>query len=1010
MPDSTQPATPKVFISSTVGDLTEFRTAVRDAALRIEFLPVMSEYFLASGARPPLDECLAKVDACDVLVVIVAHRFGWIPEKQPGKERKSITWLECERARMNGTEILAFLADEKMEWDEKKKESYRLVEAANSGTLTPALSEDVLQAMNELDVFKAWLNKNYVRDTFTNFSDLAAKVSPALSDWRERHRAQFPVTTVTSDPTRYLQWIYDECSTIPIRGLAVGSGKVHTFGIEELYIPLKTAGEQKERGSDKKTMAPDVAPRKVELHETLTHKYLTIIGDPGAGKTTFLRRIAFHASRALLHLPLPVTAKAFTPGRDDFPIFIRLGELTEYIIRCRKRNDCAHPVAADDPEWILQFLADRSQSKSWGLSREHFKQKFQSGDTIFLLDGLDEAPDRITRESMCRLVESCMRDYPGCSFVVTSRPGAYRDNAVLQNFYHVTIEPLEDSSIQTFLRRWSDALFPGSPAQAGDHYNDLNGALQSRIEIRRMARNPVMLTALAVVHWNESRLPEQRADLYESVITWLLRSREQRPGRLSAEQCGARLQNLALAMQNHPEGRKVSVGRRWAAEAIKDDFPGKTKEQKIAAAETFLSEEEVDSGIVVGRGNNITFWHLTFQEYLAAKALGGKSDETQKSLLVNRKILHDPDWREVLLLFAGVLYGQGVDKVDNFFRAILDKVEENKDLGSRARCVGIIGGMLRDLSPFKYEIKDPRFKKMLNNVMAIFDKEKARNIDVKTRLEAADALGQAGDPRLNETDWVKIPAGSFLMGAQKENKAKPNYNESAQEWESPVHEVKLSAFKISRYLVTVGQYRQFVENDGYQNRAYWTNGGWEQFTEPKDWEQQLVFPSRPVVGVSWYEASAFAAWAKVKLPTEAQWERAAQGKSGKYHKYPWGDAEPDGKISNSGHTKLGHPSPVGLFPDDCTEEGVLDMGGNVWEWCRDWFDDTGFYEKSTGFLNPLNDEDGSPGAFGKKEGRVVRGGSWDFDNEYVFRCALRIRYLPEYRYLSLGFRVVCSAE
>jgi len=1009
MPDRNPSPIPKAFISSTVDDLTEYRTAVRDAATRLGFFPVLSDNFNASGARP-LDECLAKVDECDVLVVIVAHRYGWIPDNQPGKGRKSITWLECERARSNGKEVLAFLVDEKMEWDEKKKETYRLVEAANRGALTLALAEEVQHAVAQLNAFKAWLNKNYVRDTFTNYSDLAAKVSPALSDWRRKHRTRFPETLVADDPTRYLQWVYDECSTIPIRGLAVGTGKAHTFGIEELYIPLKTSDATGERRQGNKVGNMEEAPRNVELHETLRHKYLTIIGDPGAGKTTFLRRIAFHASRALLNLPLPVTANAFTPGRDYFPIFIRLGELSEYIIRCRARNDCSHPVELNDPEWILQFLADRSQSKSWGLSKELFKQKFQSEDTIFLLDGLDEAPDRITREAMCRLVENCIHDYRDCSFVVTSRPGAYRDNAVLQNFYHVTIEPLEDSSIQTFLHRWSDALFPGSAARAKDHYDDLNSALQSRSEIRRMARNPVMLTALAVVHWNESRLPEQRADLYESVIIWLLRAREQRPGRSSAEQCGARLQNLALAMQSHREGRKVSAGKRWAAEAIKDDFAGETDEQKIATAEKFLNEEEVDSGIVVARGNTIAFWHLTFQEYLAAKALGGKSDEKQRELLVDKPILHNPDWRETLLLFAGVLHKQGVDKVDNFFSAILDKAIAIQALDSQARCVGILGWMLRDLSPFNYEMKDDRYRIMLTQVMAIFDKEKALRIDVKTRAEAADALGQAGDPRLNEIDWVTIPAGSFLMGAQKLDNKKHNYDENAYPDESPVHKVNLSAFKISRYLVTVGQYRRFIETDGYKNNSYWRAGGWGNFSEPSDWEQQLEHPNRPVVGVSWFEASAFAAWAKAKLPTEAQWERVAQGNSGKYHKYPWGETRPDGKITNSPEAKLGHPSPVGMFPDDCTEEGVLDMGGNVREWCRDWYDDTRFYEKSTGVLNPLNDEDGSPGAIGKKEARVVRGGSWIDYNVINFRCAIRGGNQPGYRNYNLGFRVVCSAE
>ncbi len=83
-----------------------------------------------------------------------------------------------------------------------------------------------------------------------------------------------------------------------------------------------------------------------------------------------------------------------------------------------------------------------------------------------------------------------------------------------------------------------------------------------------MARNPVMLTALAVVHWNERRLPEQRTDLYESIIRWLSRSREQRPGREKADRTLVLLQELALAMQNHPDGMRTRVPIRWAAERL----------------------------------------------------------------------------------------------------------------------------------------------------------------------------------------------------------------------------------------------------------------------------------------------------------------------------------------------------------------------------------------------------------------------------------------------------------
>ncbi len=791
--------------------------------------------------RPPLEVCLGAVAKCDAVVAVVAHRYGDSP---PGDGR-SYTELECRHSVDLGIDLFAFLVDEKYTW-QGPRDNHELIQATNRGEGTPEMMMEANRRVKALIAFKKWLNHGRVRATFQTPEDLTNHVRRALSN-EDLDGATEP----------YFTWLQETCGWIELRGLQVGSGKANRFPIQDLYIPLKMAARKS-----------DTADR--DLEAALAEPRLVIEGNPGSGKSTFLRQVALKLV-------------------DRFPILIRIADLDEHIHTCAADNSAGKPTTKESHLWICHYLA----GKGWGLDRRFFDRRLKHPETTLLLDGLDEAPDRLRRELIARLFEEVTRIYPQCRFVVTTRPQAYTGGSVLAGFERARILDLDDEAVELFLGRWSRCLYPESADAAERHRKELAEALKARPEIRHMARNPVMLTALAVVHWNETRLPEGRADLYDSIIGWLAKSREKRPGRESAKTCVEWLGWLALGMQERPRGRVVQMGRGPAAELLAERV--QRPEAKLVAQQ-FLDQEEVDSGIIVSVGADLKFWHLTFQEYLAACALAGRSDaDIHKAALDHG---HKPEWREVMTLLGGVLKAQGSEKVDRLFDSLLKGIMD-KPFADRVRCASLLSAMVRDLVPTGYRVINPGYDRVLASMAELFDRSSGE-VDVRERVEAAEALG-ALHPRLRlpiqDDYWIPIPAGKNIDGKH------------------------VKAFRIGRYPVAVFEYAQFVKAGGEEPRY--------------KWEEQQKHPSRPVVCVDWNQASAYAKWAGARLLTDAEWSRAAYGEG---RAYPWGSDEPRPDLANYQGTGISDPTPVGLFPNGNTPEGGADMVGNVWEWVEDWYE------------------------------------------------------------------------
>ncbi|HET6383967.1 MAG TPA: SUMF1/EgtB/PvdO family nonheme iron enzyme, partial [Armatimonadota bacterium] len=232
---------------------------------------------------------------------------------------------------------------------------------------------------------------------------------------------------------------------------------------------------------------------------------------------------------------------------------------------------------------------------------------------------------------------------------------------------------------------------------------------------------------------------------------------------------------------------------------------------------------------------------------------------------------------------------------------------------------------------------------------------------------------QIGQTRTRPKDgavMVAVPAGEFTMGAD-------DCGDDAK----PPHKVYLDAYWIDKNDVTVAQYRKFCKATG------------RQMPSAPDWGWQ---DDDPMVNVTWDDAKAYCDWAGAALPTEAQWEKAAQGIDGRT--YPWGNTWDSSKLWCSVNSKRSGPDPVGSFPAGASPYGCLDMAGNVCQWCADWFGADDY--RAAAARNPTGSANGRV--------RVMRGGSWGSDQS-LYRCAYRFADDPGLRGNFVGFRCVAPA-
>ncbi len=856
---------------------------------------------------------------------------------------------------------------------------------------------------------------------------LLGSAKPREGDGKSSRRSQRRIAKT------YLTHLVDRYRYLDFRGMGVLDKVPLRLPLVEMYVPLKARTEMPDgetwsrelrlAGRPINDKEAEIAgqrlsePRPV-LDLLRKHDGLIILGDPGSGKTTFLKYVALRLASG--------DGKGMGLGKR-LPVLLPLSAYANVLAK--------HDVPLDS------FLTDYYRGRGIDIPiGPILGEGLKGGRALLLLDGLDEVRELSQRYLVVERVMDffAVQRQRGNKFILTSRVVGYREvRATCEGFVECTLVDFEEDEIAQFVEKWSHALERaalGDTAtaahEAARERGDLLDAVHRNPGVGRLASNPLLLTILALMKRQGVTLPERRVELYQKYVATLLKNwslargldRGHSPD-LDIVEIVPVLANLALWMHQISPGVGL-VKTEDMRRRLEEIYSERGIAKPHRAAHQFLSGVREDAGLLVERGpEEYGFIHLTFQEYLAAVAIAQIGERDAAPVIKTlAKQLGDDNWREVSLLVVGYI-GIVQQRPSVASDVVLGLV--NSSLGKPGEGVVLAGDAAVDAGPGGIT---PGCREQVIHALqpCMIDGDE---IDPTRRTAAGRILSKLGDPREEvllpeKMEFRSVPAGSFLMGSQDDSEAfddeKPQYP-----FDIPYE------YEISRFPVTNDQFKAFVEAEGYAELKYWkiakAAGCWEggkvkrrywaseKEEVAEEWADALVdygepfnLSNHPVVGINWYEALAFTVWLtdrlrdasrmppgwEARLPSEAEWEKAARGTDGRI--YPWGD-KADPNRANYNKTGIGTTNAVGCFPGGASPYGCQDMAGNVWEWTRSVFKD-----------HPYDSKDGREDLnAGNDALRVLRGGAF---NSYAgsLRCACRYRSYPGSRLRRVGFRVVLS--
>jgi len=539
----------------------------------------------------------------------------------------------------------------------------------------------------------------------------------------------------------------------------IDNDRTFEIPLSEIYVKLRVMFDPDANGQPDSAETSEGAAIDIET-ALARYRKLVIVGDPGSGKSTFLKFVALILARSFLTKSSALALEKLSFVEPlPIPIFVSCWDLSDFL------KQKGHARAST----LVEFIADRLTTYDFQVGTADVEAILESGSCCILLDGLDEVPSDAARATVSRLTEDFVHRYSENRFVVSSRIRAYTGDTILKGgFARCDIQPFDLEDRLHFVRNWVALLFRIRPEDVNSPTSDAEREFTSLLEgvekndrIRTLAVNPLLLTVVAIVHWNRKRLPEQRVDLYDECVDVLLGQRreaehiqhsrkfgifdERSEDEIHERRAWVRKRFAEIALHilcrdaDHDEASKAEMIKLLAPRFI--DQGAKSEDDAAARAELFLQRQELTSGLLVSRRTlSYRFVHLTFQEFLAAWQLSNLEFDDVTKIIEPR--LRLAKWFETLQLLGGQWAKESDEKANRYVKWLLQ--QRGQSIAQRAPVVALCANIVRDIAGVAELRPDTRkvFEAALKSTLDVFNQ--GSRVPATTQLEILAALGQLG--------------------------------------------------------------------------------------------------------------------------------------------------------------------------------------------------------------------------------------------------------------------------